>query len=197
MSVYEGLTTLPEGKTELYRIFVDLMCGGWDSAKLLKRRSDFPGPIKLAVVVRLASSLHFAKSREASAEVLKEVISRTALRYAKDWEPLVGDIIQDGLLVRDGKMCTFCHHSFQEYLCARDLADPSTENRHEPIRWFLRGQDWWREVALFYLAMSKKPRELERLVRDCAEVAGATGGTREALLNKTIEESFPGYRIRA
>jgi len=180
--VYSGLTTLPEGKTELYRIFVDLMCGGWDAAKGVKRPSQFKAVAKLRLLIHLAANLQFSRMREATDSVLKEAIKSTALPYLKEWEVLAADMVQDGLLVRDGDTYTFCHHSFQEYLCARDMADPSTDedDRLDVIRRYLRGDDWWREVVNFYLALSYRPEQIEHLLNRLSS---------ENKSNKTLPQS--------
>lgn len=201
VSVYAGMTTLPEGKIELYRIFVDLLCGGWDIAKGLKRKSEFSAALKLRIVMCLASRLQSQKIREASDSMLRESVKKTALSYVARWEALISDIIQDGLLIREGKSCTFSHHSFQEYLAARDIADPSSENRLEVIERYLRGDEWWREVVLFCLALFKKPEQLENIISDTVDRLSKSGYfvpkdflNRRSVLNEAIKECFPGYR---
>jgi len=161
VAVFRNLTTLPEGKAELYRIFVDLLCGGWDVAKGVKRESEFGSAIKLRVLMRFASVLHEARTRVGTIAPFKSVINETAHALSDQCEALLGDMIQDGLLVRNGSTFSFAHLSFQEYLSARDLADPTNKKREDALRRYLEGDDWWGEVMAFYVALSKRPRDME------------------------------------
>jgi hypothetical protein len=203
VAVFRNLTTLPEGKTELYRIFVDLLCGGWDMAKGVKRDSDFGAAIKLRILMRLSSVLHEARTRVGTSTPLRAVINETAPVLSDEWEALVGDMIQDGLIARNGGTFTFAHLSFQEYLAARDLADPTNRKQDWALRRYLGGDDWWGEVMTFYVAMSKRPRDMEAWIEserqrsltdrdaDALEV-----GRRAERLRNVILECSPAYGRR-
>ena len=39
--VFKNLRRLPENKVRLYQMFIDLLLGGWNLAKGLKRQSEF------------------------------------------------------------------------------------------------------------------------------------------------------------
>src|SRR5256886_5767770 len=69
---------------------------------------------------------------------------RRHTRFDCDWSSDVcsSDLVQDGLLTRDGEKVSFAHHSFQEYLCARDLADPTMASALEGVRRYLLGDNW-------------------------------------------------------
>ena len=62
----------------------------------------------------------------------------------------------------------FSHLSFQEYLCARAMADPvpdsSARQSHYAVREYMNGDGWWQEVATFYLAMSHRPSDVRKLL---------------------------------
>ena len=102
-SVFTGAVTLPESRTELYRIFVDLLCGGWDIAKGVKRRSEFSSVMKIMFLVRLAFELHSRTTRLASPSGVRDAIKSLQSVHLSRWEALAGDIVQDGLLTRDGE----------------------------------------------------------------------------------------------
>lgn len=204
-SVFMGAMSLPETKAELYRIFVDLLCGGWDMAKGVKRPSAFNATIKVRFLVRLASALHAKRVRLVKAEDLRQITLRMEFVHLSAWEELVGDIVQDGLLTRDGESYAFAHLSFQEYLCAKDLADPNTDSqlRNTYLGEFLLGDDWWHEVMTFYVGMSTKPREMERQIdqltltlRNSIGFEGSKVQRRSAALISTLREMFPGVAAR-
>jgi hypothetical protein len=206
-SVFSGMTSLPEGKAELYRIFVDLLCGGWDVAKGVHRESRFNAATKLRLLIRLAATLQGRKQRTMKSSGIRELIKTEGFVHLSLWEALVGDMVQDGLLTRDGQSYSFSHLSFQEYLCAKDLADPNaeTEVRARILYAYLEGDDWWREVLLFYCSMSTRPQDMlawiETAARDLAHhpTNRAPDATllreRVALLSGTIREIFPNVWV--
>jgi hypothetical protein len=201
VAVYRNITALPEGKAELYRIFVDLLCGGWDMAKGVKRNSDFGSALKLRVLMRLASTQHEAKARVGTNTWFRNIVKETAPVLLDSWESLLGDIVQDGMLSRNGSTFAFPHLSFQEYLAARDLADPGNSTRDAILFRYLDGDDWWSEVMGFYVALSKRPRDMERWLMEgirtterksrrssSEEIRRRAQGLREVLM-----QSSPGY----
>jgi predicted NACHT family NTPase len=191
VSVFAGMTSLPQTRTELYRIFVDLMCGGWDSAKGVRRHAAFSSAIKMSVLLRLARKLHESGTREAYSSLVWETIDEVVDLKMEQWDALISDIVQDGLLSREGDTFGFTHLSFREYLCARDLADPTTQNAFEGVRRFLRGQDdWWREVAIFSVSMSSRPAQVREIARQY--VAGSS--ERWSCIEQAIAEAFPEHR---
>ncbi len=173
VAVFRNLTTLPEGKAELYRIFVDLLCGGWDMAKGVKRESEFGSALKLRILMRFASVLHEAKTRVGTNAPFKSVVNETAPALSGQWEALLGDMIQDGLIARNGGTFSFAHLSFQEYLTARDLADPTNKKQDQALRRYLEGDDWWGEVMAFFVAMSKRPRDMESWLGNVEQATAA------------------------
>jgi hypothetical protein len=65
IAVFKKMKSLPESKVKLYEIFVELMCGGWDLAKNVRRETRFGSQAKLGVLTRLAGLLHNEHKREA------------------------------------------------------------------------------------------------------------------------------------
>jgi hypothetical protein len=64
-----------------------------------------------------------------------------------------------------GDNYAFSHLSFQEYLAARDLLEPTGRKAVAAISSFLRGKTWWREVLGFYVTLSDQPKAMEAFVR--------------------------------
>ena len=115
--------------------------------------------------------------------LIRDIVVKDAPEaHRGNWEGFVADMIQDGLLIREGNAFMFNHLSFQEYLCARAMADPVADSAARPshyaVREYMKGDGWWQEVATFYLAMSNRP-----------------GGVRK-LLDQLITEIDPGKALR-
>jgi hypothetical protein len=166
IAVFKKMKSLPESKVKLYEVFVDLMCGGWDLAKNVRRETRFGSQAKLGVLTRLAGILHSNQKREATEEDIYTAVSQTMTSFLQQWRGLLDELIEDGLLVRMGlNSLAFSHLSFQEYLAASELTDPNGTRQQQIIKKFLSGEDWWREVLAFYVAMSKRPDETETWIR--------------------------------
>jgi predicted NACHT family NTPase len=146
--------------------------------------------IKMSVLLRLARRLRESGSREASSSIVRETINEVVDLEIGRWEALSSDIVQDGLLSRDGDSFGFAHLSFQEYLCARDLADPTTQNAFEGVRRYLQGEDWWREVAMFSVSMSSRPAQIREIAKQFAPKASE----RWASIEQAIAEAFPEHK---
>src|SRR5437868_14438728 len=57
--------------------------------------------------------------------------------------------------------------------------------------------DWWREVALFYIALSPDPKDLEHFIKSCAhqvmsKTADRSAASRLHLLLEGLMTCFPG-----
>ena len=178
-------------------MFVRLLAGGWDAAKRVNRETEFGITPKLTVLVRLASILHLDRRRDAKETDFKLATKLTLPIYLDRWDRLLDELIQDGLLVPAGSAFTFSHLSFQEFLAAKDLFDPSDKGPIYAVDQYLSGDDWWREVVLFYIALSGKPVEMERFIRDLAKkrltrTGDISIGERMNVLFQEMMMTFPG-----
>jgi predicted NACHT family NTPase len=161
IAVFKKLKSLPDNRVKLYEIFVELMCGGWDFAKNITRESRFGLNAKMGVLTRLAGLLHSSARREAREADFEMAVKVIMPALVNRWRSLLDEVLEDGLLVRTGVTLAFSHLSFQEFLVAKDLNDPNASRQQSVLRSFLSGDDWWREVLSFYLAMDKRPDEME------------------------------------
>jgi hypothetical protein len=203
IAVFRNLQRLPESKTRLYEMFVELMSGGWDLAKNVKRDVKFGSVMKIRLLSRLAGSLQLNQKRDCSqAEIqiaMRDVMSADIAAFPD----LLQELIEDGLLVCSGNIYYFSHQSFQEYLAAKDLADPSGRRQTQVLKWFLEGNDWWREVVLFYISM-QRPQDVEIWIRKEVEQLtprSAHVGNRIKqefhLLMENLQLTFSGYQPRS
>ena len=159
--VFRQTHRLPENRTRLYEMFVDLLSGGWDLAKGVQRGSSFGSVVKLMVLRRLAAKMHLGGVRQCGQVDLKYTIrSLLSESIADQWEDLEQDLLQDGLMTKVGTAYEFSHFSFQEFLTARDLlGDPRSRRAEAILTKFLKGDDWWGEVLCFYAGLAGKPSE--------------------------------------
>lgn len=199
IAVFKKLKSLPEGRAKLYEIFVELMCGGWDIAKNVKRETRFGSRGKLSVLTRLAGILHLNGKREAQESDVRTAVSQTVPALLEQWRNILDEILEDGLLIRIGKNLAFSHLSFQEYLVATDLSDPTGNRQQHVLRSFLTGEDWWREVLSFFMGMSTRPDETETWIRRTLEKL--THRTydlphRFDFLILRLKEAWPGWNPR-
>lgn len=201
LAVYKhGHEGLPESRPRLYEMFVRLLAGGWDAAKNINRGSKFRSATKLAVLNHLAGTLHNEKKRDCSpAEVYSAVRGSISGLQDKKGEVL-SELIVDGLLVPTGSILSFPHLSFQEFLAAKDLMGLHHDRASRSLDTFLRGDDWWREVLVFYVSFHDKPSEMEEWIK--SGVARALPKTSEQIvwsravdLCKVILTNFPSFRL--
>jgi predicted NACHT family NTPase len=161
IAVFKRMQSLPDNKVKLYEIFVDLMCGGWDVAKNVRRDTRYGSNAKLAILTRLAAHLHVQSRREADEEDIAFVIDKSFPALSNSWRQVLTEILEDGLIVRLAGGLGFAHLSFQEYLTAKDLTtDPTGDRQKMVLRRYLRGEDWYREVLAFYVTMGQRPDEI-------------------------------------
>jgi hypothetical protein len=194
--VFKQTDKLPENKTRLYEIFVDLHNGGWDLVKSIQRPSRFSGAEKMFVLKRIAAVIHKAKRRE----MLDEAVATIAKETLKsvDWNVLRHELLRDGLIIQQGPMISFAHHSFQEFLTARHLlGDLNTAQLDVFCEEYLKGSNWWQEVLCFYIDLAGKPQEirswLEERVRAVAKYSGRGPAAEERVLffKRHLDSSFP------
>jgi NACHT domain-containing protein len=195
IAVYRKNRKLPESKVRLYKIFVELLSGGWDYAKGLKRETRFGTNVKLSVLGHLATLLHFQRRRDFKESVFRVAVEDTITLTIPQWDLLLNELVQDCLLARVGSSYSFSHQSFQEYFAAQDICDPSGQKQTKVLKWFLKGEDWWREVLSFFLGSSANPEDLKRWVANAAEDVASVSASdlfeRQKYLEAVIDEYFP------
>jgi hypothetical protein len=199
LAVFRKWKSLPTSKNTLYSTFIELLCGGWDYVKSVNRDSEYGRHEKISVLTRFAGILQFNKLRRGSEGHLRSAVADVIPNRLSVFDDLVGEMIEDGLIQRSGKDLMFGHLSFQEYLAAKELGDPSGERNNVVLLDFLRGDDWWREVLSFYVGAHNRPGETERWIRraaDKVEQSGIVCRPRERFLLSCIEDSCPGWEAK-
>ncbi len=173
LNLYRQTPTIPENKASLYRAFVDLYCGGWDVAKGIHKPGRFPNEQKLRPLPGLAHRMHLSHKADCTEGLFIKVIEDTMPTLSSRAADLLGEIIQDGILVRVGHDLVFAHLSFQEYLAAQYLAsDPKGRRPTHALNQFLRGEDWWKEILEFYIISRDDPATLDDWIMRASGGAG-------------------------
>jgi predicted NACHT family NTPase len=199
VSVYKKRTALPENRVRLYETFLNLMCGGWDLAKNVRRRTDFGSVGKLSVLTRLAGHMHLNRERECNEQSIRIAVKTSNPAFVSQCRELAEELLQDGALTRSGTAYAFCHLSFQEYLAAKELNDPSGRRQQNILRWYFRGDDWWYQMLSFYIGTLGKPEDTEHWLATSYADAEASGVVADDAhdrcrrLMECIVESAPGY----
>jgi hypothetical protein len=199
LSVYESTSTLPESRIRLYDMFITLMAGGWDAAKRVHRETQFGPQPKITILQYLAGRLQLNESREASRSQFKTAVRTLLPALESRSDDLVEEIIHDGLLIPVSGGYTFSHLSFQEYLAAKDLMEPRGTKASEALGRYLKGNQWWKEVLSFYVALSGQPKEMELFIRTEALKVARKYLDRQILpktigLLKEIVIAYPGAK---
>ncbi|MBL0158844.1 MAG: hypothetical protein IPP47_17310 [Bryobacterales bacterium] len=203
-AVYKRQQCLPETRTRLYTLFVELRCGGWYAIKGVQRGGKFGQHDKRTVLVRLAGMNHLARRRDAAFDQFRGAIRCSLSSLEGLWEELLDELLQDGLIVSTGGGIRFSHLSFQEFLASEHLNEPTGERLKVPLKEFLQGDDWWREVIAFYITRFGAPSDTEewlvRRAREVSKTANALWVHKGALderigwLRSCLREAFPTFR---
>lgn len=151
----------------------------------------------MTVLTRFAALLHIDRRRDGGEADFKAAMKETLPGLVDRWQRLLEELVQDGLLVPAGLNYTFAHLSFQEFLAAKDLFDPNEKRASYAFEQFLSGDDWWKEVSVFYTALSGKPKHVERFITATADrLLQRTGDssikTRVHFLFEQMTLAFPG-----
>jgi predicted NACHT family NTPase len=195
--VFRQTGRLPENKTRLYEVFIELLSGGWDIAKRVLRQSNFGQRVKIPVLKSLAAILHEKRRREFSNDEIKAAIrSSLSKGMLNDWELMRDEFIEDGLTSRGGNIFQFSHLSFQEFLVAKDyIGHPNPTRIDSAVNALLSGDDWWKEPVSFYIGLSGNPREIISWLS--SHIRNFRGGnvshTVISDLLKSVQETFPEY----
>jgi hypothetical protein len=200
--VFKQTGRLPENKTRLYEIFIELLSGGWDIAKGILRESKFGQRVKLMVLRTLAARLHESRqSLFGDDEIKKAVKEALPTSILMDWEILRDELIEDGVISRSGDSLYFSHLSFQEFLTAKDIIlDPQTIRADYIVEHVLYGENWWREVLMFYIGLTGKPQKTIRWLlfeihRHAGDSYEKIPETRIVSVLRGVVESFPEFSI--
>jgi len=204
VSVFNKTQKIPQNRYRLYQMFLELLAHGWDRAKSVERAFVYESELKLKVMQVLAGRLHSQGRREATTEELQMTIEGITSPGAIDLTVFVAELLHQGLLVQSGTSYLFAHLSFQEYLAARDLNDPTGIRQGRALMSFLKGDDWWREVISFYINGHSSPSDLELWAcggvnRSLLSVAKGDHGhlaSRVQLLRDMFASSHPGFQVR-
>ena len=124
LGVYRSIGSLPESRVSIYEMFVRLLAGGWDSAKKIDRDAQFGYSPKLTVLMRLATTLHLDRRRDALSSDIKTA-TQTLPGLADRWQRLLDELVQDGLLVPSGANLHFLISHFKNSLPQRISSNPS------------------------------------------------------------------------
>lgn len=196
IAVFKRTKALPENRIRLYQTFIDILIGGWDMAKNVSRKTQFGTAPKWEFLIRLAGIMHMARKREADEDDCRKAASRLGPGFEQKAESLMDELLQDGLILKSGSIYSFAHLSFQEYLAARDLFDPTGIQQLNALKRFLQGEDWWREVLVFYIGITNKPTETKQWITAAfSELQNQAQVDRYALLMESVEHASPGWRI--
>ena len=146
------------------------------------------------MLTRLAALWHARNVRDGSEEDVRIAIEATLASFSNKWRPFLEEMMEDGLLTRVGLKLSFAHLSFQEYLAAVDLADPTGQPK-EALVSFMGGNDWWKGALLFFVALTNRPSEMEEwLIRTAREHRRFGMESRVDMLREGLYVANPGYR---
>jgi hypothetical protein len=199
--VFKQTRRLPESRSRVYDVFIDLMCEGWNLAKGLLRPSRFGLRVKKAVISKIAVNAHRTKSRSFdSQDILQAIEECISKNVYGDGVELREELFHDGLISRSGTYCEFAHLSFQEFLAARELlGEPGHTLLRRAVNDYLCGDDWWFETLRFYIGLSATPRQTyDWIVKQAMKVVKGNGDhyvedprdRAEALL-QSVRQIFP------
>ena len=194
--VFRQTGRLPENRTRLYEVFIELLSGGWDIAKRVLRKSKFGQRVKIPVLKSLAALLHERRRREFGKDEIKLAIRATLSKaMLNDWELMRDEFIEDGLIAKSGNIFQFSHFSFQEFLVAKDyIGHPNPTKINNAVISLLRGDDWWKEPVGFYIGLSGNPREITSwLNAHIRNIRGNASHTITSDLRRAVQESFPDF----
>jgi hypothetical protein len=201
IAVFKRMNSLPDSKVRLYETFVDLMCGGWDVAKNVRRDTKYGSQAKLRILTRLAGILHLNERREAFEADQRSAVSQVMGSFVNETVLLFNEMLEDGLIQKVGvASVAFSHLSFQEYLCATELMDPQGQRSLQALKSYLRGDDWWREPVSFLIGMLQRPSETEAWLRRTSEDLkdrAADIERRYDFLRSALRDAWPGWVSKA
>jgi hypothetical protein len=157
--VFRQTGTLPDSRSRLYRMFAELLCGGWDLAKGILRHSLFSRDAKARILTEFAVIVHRKGQKVCERQVLRQAVSNVFREGTDiDMRSLERELLSDGLLCLEGEQLRFLHLSFQEYFYATYiLGSPVLRELKRIIKLYGEGDDWWHDVLRFYIGLTRDP----------------------------------------
>lgn len=204
VSVFNKTQKIPQNRYRLYQMFLELLAHGWDRAKCVERGFIYGSELKLQIIQALAGRLHAQGRREITLQELCTTVEGITSAGAIDIDIFLAELLHQGLLVQSSTYYLFAHLSFQEYLAARDLNDPTGMRQSRALVNFLNGDDWWREVVSFYINGHASPSDLELwacggINRSLSRIGKGNLSllkSRVQLLREMFASSHPGFNVR-
>lgn len=149
--VYEAHLTLPDRRTELYRLCVETLLTKWDASRNIRRRHEFKPEHKLQLLEEVAWYFHCKGRRYFPQDELLSVIANflpvIGLSVEQNERVLAEIATENGLLKEQARnWYGFLHLTLQEYFVAKYIVD------HNELATLLKyqGASWWDEVILLY-----------------------------------------------
>ncbi|WP_442299654.1 NACHT domain-containing protein [Terriglobus sp. 2YAB30_2] len=192
LAIFKEIGALPESTTRLYEMFVQLLCGGWDSAKNIRRDSEFGAGPKRTVITRVAWMAHNSRLRDFTEADFKSAVGQTLSGLTARASVLLRECIHDGILIRGGDRFAFAHLSFQEFLVANHLNDPRGYRQRQALREYLEGDSWWTEVMRFFIAGAEDPNETAKWIVDVTEHISGRGQSHPTEIKSRADELIDG-----
>jgi energy-coupling factor transporter ATP-binding protein EcfA2 len=206
--IHQRGNQLPQRRVALYEECVEFLLGYWyqvqdgDAARELAGVGGLSRTEKRALLEPVALWLHErgAHGAEVSKAELEGQLAcqfaelyaykeAEALRRAREFVEII--VLHAGLLVeRESGVFAFAHLTFQEFLCARALADRADYWRtlrphlHDP---------WWREVVLLLAGHLSGPGT-RRAREDTAELLNQIGDAKSPLENALHRDLLLAFR---
>lgn len=192
--VFKRTGRVPDNRARLYSVFVNLLCGGWDLAKGIVRTSKYGVSYKLRVLNSIGIQLHHARKKEFDINWFINAACRVIQRQREEnITALLGELLADGILTRSSDICEFSHLSFQEFFAARALlGEPGGGGRNTVLQKFFNGDLWWREVLIFYIALSENPESVFKWISIGGERHEAGNEGLRVLLT-ALQTEFPDF----
>jgi predicted NACHT family NTPase len=183
---------LPARRDAIYQEAVDLLLGGWDSAKNVSRPLVVADEeTRFALVRRVAFRLYEEGRRAFTREEFSETLlacSPDGLLDASRALDFFSELLRDCVLIpfSEGSY-SFFHLSVQEYMVALELAsDIHPERVFRAIHDHFRNPAWWGEVLTFYAGIKRDVSHLINELHRHLTAAESQKGTQSSTLRRLL-----------
>lgn len=152
-ALYERNRELPKSRTDVYSRRFDLLLGGWDAAKDVRRSNQVSPQDKRILLTELAYQLHVKHRRTFTLQDFSLVWKRMQDRRYRDID--ADEVIEElrvanSVVVQESSNSfTLGHLSFQEFLAAEAIVRQQLVSKIAPMAF----EPWWREVAKFMVGL--------------------------------------------